>query len=124
MHKSVLLMCMLLNLLTKSAGQETRQENNNPQVYAIDSGVRHRPSKKSREDSLFTKNNKKGQKKYIGIFTLVLEGNCKRQNLFWLMMRMIICPLNVHYHVAKMAKMAKNGLLKITWRLFCFLLWL
>ena len=43
-------------------------------------GTRHRPSKnKSLEGSFVTKNKeKKGKKKYIGIFMLVLDGNYKR----------------------------------------------
>ena len=59
---------------------------------------------------------KKG-KKHIGILMLVWRDNCKRQNVFWLKIKMMICLLNVHLHVAK------THLLKITMKLFSFLAW-
>ena len=84
--------------------------------FCTGSGVRHRPSKKSGIDGSFVTKNKgkKGKKKYIGIFRLVLEGNYKKQNVFWMMMRMMIC---LHLCVAK------NWLQKITLKLFYFLVW-
>ena len=44
-------------LVDKSARQQVREENNNPELFVWDSGVRHRPSKmKSIEGSFITKN--------------------------------------------------------------------
>ena len=59
---------------------------------------------------------RKERKKYIRIFMLVRKDSCKRQNVFWLMVRFLICLLNFHHHLAK------SHLLKITLK-FCFLAW-
>ena len=67
----------------------------------------------------FYKNETRKERKiYIRIFMLVWEGNCKKQNVCWLMIRMMMHLLNVHHHVAK------NHLLIITLKLFCSVFWL
>ena len=56
----------------KSARQEAREEKNNPQVYALGSGMRHKPLKEEiTEHSFLSKNKGKMGDKTYRIFMLV-----------------------------------------------------
>ena len=96
-----------------------REDNSNPKAFIIGSGVRHRYSKKKSIEGSFVKRNKgqKGKKKAYRNFHVGLGRQLQEQNVLWLMMRMMICPMNAHHC------MAKSHLLKTTLKWFYFLAW-